>query len=118
MLVNMLKSKIHRATVTDADLNYVGSITIDSVVMNTANILPGERVQIANINTGERFETYTLEGEAHSGIVCLNGAAARLVQPGDKIIIIAYCWLEEKEANSFEPTIVFMDENNRGALEP
>ena len=117
MFVNMLKSKIHRATVTDANLNYVGSITIDGTVMNAANILPGEKVQVVNINTGDRFETYTIEGEPNSGIVCLNGAAARLVQPGDKIIIIAYCWLEENEARSFTPTIVLMDEKNCWSLE-
>lgn len=117
MFVNMLKSKIHRATVTDANLNYIGSITIDSAVMNAAGILPGEKVQVVNINTGDRFETYTIEGEAHSSIVCLNGAAARLVQPGDKIIIIAYCWLTENEARSFKPAIVLMDEKNRFSLE-
>ncbi len=115
MFVNMLKSKIHRATVTDANLNYVGSITIDSKVTKVANILPGEKVQVVNINTGGRFETYTLNGEADSGIVCLNGAAARLVQPGDKIIIIAYCWIEEKEAISFKPTIILMDEKNKAS---
>ena len=112
MFINMLKSKIHRATVTDANLNYVGSITIDGAVMEAAGILPGEKVQVVNINTGDRFETYTLEGKPQSGTVCLNGAAARLVQPGDKIIIIAYCWLEEKEARAFKPSIVFMDDNN------
>jgi aspartate 1-decarboxylase len=117
MLVNMLKSKIHRATVTAADLRYVGSITIDSTVLAAANILAGEKVQVANLNTGDRFETYTTAGEADSGVVCLNGAAARLVQPGDKVIIIAYCWMDEKEAESFTPTILLMDENNRGSFE-
>jgi aspartate 1-decarboxylase len=116
MLVNMLKSKIHGATVTAADLCYVGSITIDAAVMAAADILPGEKVQVANLNTGDRFETYTMAGEADSGVVCLNGAAARLVQPGDKVIIIAYCWLEEKEAATFMPTILLMDDNNRGSL--
>ncbi len=113
MLLNMLKSKIHRATVTEADLNYVGSITIDRDLMEAANILPGEKVQIANINTGARFETYTLEGPPGSGIVCLNGAAARLAHTGDKIIIIAYCWIEADEAKTWQPTIVLMDEGNR-----
>lgn len=113
MLVNMLKSKIHRATVTDADLNYVGSITIDRDLMKIAGILPGEKVQIANINTGARFDTYTMKGEAGSGIVCLNGAAARLAHPGDKIIIIAYCWLESSEAEKFEPTVVLVDDKNQ-----
>jgi aspartate 1-decarboxylase len=112
MLLNMLKSKIHRATVTDANLNYVGSITIDSRLMQAANILPGEKVQIANINTGARFDTYTIEGAADSGIVCINGAAARLAQPGDKIIIIAYCWLEAQEAALFQPTVILVDDNN------
>ena len=113
MLLNMLKSKIHRATVTEANLNYVGSITIDRDLLEAANILPGEKVQIANINTGDRFETYTLEGPAGSGVVCLNGAAARLAHTGDKIIIIAYCWLETKEAKTWQPTVVLMDEDNR-----
>jgi len=113
MLLNMLKSKIHRATVTEADLNYVGSITIDRDLMKAANILPGEKVQIANINTGARFETYTLEGPAGSGTVCLNGAAARLVHTGDKIIIIAYCWIEADEATTWKPTVVLMDDGNR-----
>jgi len=113
MLLNMLKSKIHRATVTEADLNYVGSITIDSNLMEAANLLPGEKVQVANINTGARFETYTLEGPPGSGIVCLNGAAARLAQTGDKIIIIAYCWIETDEAKTWQPTVVLMDEDNR-----
>ncbi len=113
MLLNMLKSKIHRATVTEADLNYVGSITIDRDLMEAANILPGEKVQIANINTGDRFETYTMEGQAGSGVVCLNGAAARLAHTGDKIIIIAYCWIEAAEAKTWQPTVVLMDEDNR-----
>lgn len=113
MLINMLKSKIHRATITEADLNYVGSITIDKDLMNKAGILPGEKVQVANINTGDRFETYTLAGEAGSRVVCLNGAAARLAQPGDKIIIIAYCWLDAKEAENHQPRVILMDDHNR-----
>lgn len=113
MLVNMFKSKIHRATVTEADLNYVGSITVDSDLLKASNILPGEKVQIANINTGDRFETYTLEGAPGSGVICINGAAARLAQPGDKIIIIAYCWMEEAQARQHQPTIVQMGEGNR-----
>lgn len=112
MFVNMFKSKIHRATVTEADLNYVGSITVDSALLEAAGILPGEKVQVANINTGDRFETYTLEGKPHSGIVCINGAAARLAQRGDKIIIIAYCWLEAEEARAYKPTVVFVDDRN------
>jgi aspartate 1-decarboxylase len=112
MFVNMFKSKIHRATVTEADLNYVGSITVDGALLEAAGILPGEKVQVANINTGDRFETYTLEGKPRSGIVCINGAAARLAQPGDKIIIIAYCWLEAEEARAYKPTVVFVDDRN------
>lgn len=117
MLLNMYKSKIHRATVTEANLNYVGSITIDRNLIDAAGILPGERVQIVNNNNGARLETYVIEGAAGSGIVCLNGAAARLVQPGDTVIIIAYCWMEEAEARSFKPRIVFLDEGNRIAEE-
>lgn len=113
MLLNMYKGKIHRATVTEANLNYVGSITIDKTLMDAAGILPGERVQIVNNNNGARLETYVIEGEADSGVICLNGAAARLVQKGDNVIIIAYCWLEEGEAKTFKPKVVFVDENNR-----
>ncbi len=113
MLLNMLKGKIHRAKVTEANLNYVGSITIDKALMKAAGILPGEKVQVVNNNNGARFETYVIEGEEGSGIVCLNGAAARLVQTGDIIIIIAYCYLDAKEAETFKPNIVFVDENNR-----
>jgi aspartate 1-decarboxylase len=112
MLLEMFKSKIHRATITEANLNYVGSITIDKTLMDAANILPGEKVQIVNNYNGARLETYTIEGEADSGIICLNGAAARLVQPGDNVIIIAYCWVTDKEAEILKPRIVFVDENN------
>lgn len=113
MLINMFKSKIHRATVTEANLNYVGSITIDKTIMEAAGIFPGERVQIVNNNNGARLETYVIEGSPDSGVICLNGAAARLVQPGDNVIIIAYCWLNEKEAKTRKPQIVFVDENNK-----
>lgn len=113
MLLNMHKGKIHRATVTEANLNYVGSITIDKTLMDAAGILPGERVQIVNNYNGERLETYVIEGKADSGQICLNGAAARLVQPGDNIIIIAYCWIDEKEVKDLKPKIVFVDENNK-----
>jgi aspartate 1-decarboxylase len=109
----MFKGKIHRATVTQADLNYVGSITIDSNLLEEANILPGEKVQIVNNNNGERIETYTIKGEAGSGVVCLNGAAARRVQPGDQVIIIAYAQMTPEEAKSFEPSVIFVDENNK-----
>ncbi len=113
MLLHMYKSKIHRATVTEANLNYVGSITIDQDLLDAAGILPGEKVQIVNNNNGARLETYTISGERGSGIICLNGAAARLVQPGDVVIIIAYCILDREEAKTFEPDVVFLDSNNR-----
>jgi aspartate 1-decarboxylase len=109
----MFKSKIHRATVTEADLNYAGSITVDSVLLKAANILPGEKVQVANINNGARFDTYTLEGPENSGIICINGAAARLAQPGDKVIIISYCWLDAVEARDYKPIVIIVDDNNR-----
>lgn len=113
MLLNMFKGKIHRATVTEANLNYVGSITIDKTLMDAAGILPGERVQIVNNHNGARLETYVIEGQADSGVICLNGAAARLVQKGDSVIIIAYCFIEETEAKTFEPKVVFVDEDNK-----
>ena len=113
MLLNMFKSKIHRATVTEANLNYVGSITIDKLLLEKAGILPGEKVQIVNNNNGARLETYTIEGEANSGVICLNGAAARLVQPGDTVIIIAYCLIEAEEAKSIKPNILILDEENK-----
>lgn len=113
MLFNMFKSKLHRATVTQAEIHYVGSITIDSELLEKSGILPGEKVQIVNINNGERFETYTIEGEAGSGIICINGAAARLVQVGDKVIIIAYALMDENEAKTSEPKVLVLDEKNR-----
>jgi aspartate 1-decarboxylase len=108
----MFKGKIHRATVTQADLNYVGSITIDSDLLEASNILPGEKVQIVNNNNGERIETYTIKGEAGSGIICLNGAAARRAQPGDKVIIISYAQMTPEEAKTFEPSVVFVNDKN------
>lgn len=113
MYIHLMKSKIHRATVTEANLNYVGSITIDEELMERADICEGEKVQVVNNNNGERFETYVIPGERNSGIICLNGAAARLVQPGDKIIIIAYCMIEKESAKSFEQNIVFVDDKNK-----
>ena len=98
---------------TEANLNYVGSITIDKTLLEASNILPGEKVQIVNNYNGARLETYVIEGEADSGMICLNGAAARLVQPGDNIIIIAYCWVNEEEARKHVPNIVFVDNKNR-----
>lgn len=113
MLLNMFKGKIHRATVTQAELDYVGSITVDKVLLDAAGILPGERVQVVDINNGARLETYTIAGRENSGVICLNGAAARSVQVGDRVIIIAYCWIDEKEAMDMEPKVVFVDDRNR-----
>lgn len=113
MLLNMLKSKIHRATVTEANLNYVGSITIDEELMDAAGLLENERAQIVNINNGKRFDTYIIKGERGKGDICLNGAAARMVHPGDKVIIMAYCFVDENEARTLKPKVVLVDENNR-----
>ncbi len=112
MLRNMLKGKIHRATVTQAELDYVGSITIDTQLMELADISEYERVQVVDINNGNRLETYTIAGESGSGIVCLNGAAARLVQAGDKIIIMSYALMSDEEAQTHAPKVVFVDDNN------
>ena len=105
----MLKSKIHRVTVTEADLNYIGSITVDAALLRAAGILPGERVFIVNNNNGERFDTYTIAGEENSGVICLNGAAARRAQPGDIIIIMAYARMTPEEAESWKPKVIFPD---------
>lgn len=113
MFLFMFKSKIHRATVTEANLNYMGSITIDKELMQAAGILPNEKVQVVNNNNGARLETYVIEGEPGSGVICLNGAAARQAQPGDTVIIIAYTMLEEREAKTFKPQVVMVDENNK-----
>lgn len=113
MFLNMLKSKIHRALVTEANLNYVGSITIDQNLMDAAGLIVYEKVQVVNINNGERFETYVIAGKRESGIICLNGAAARLACVGDRVIIMAYCQLDADEAKKYTPTIVFVDEFNR-----
>ncbi len=113
MLLTMLKSKIHRATITEADLHYAGSLTLDPLLMEAGKLLVNERVQVVNINTGDRFETYIIPGERGSGTVCLNGAAARLGQPGDLIIAITYAVMDEREARSHVPTIVHVDANNR-----
>jgi aspartate 1-decarboxylase len=109
----LMKSKIHRATVTDANLHYQGSITIDRSLMAAADLVAHEQVHVVDIDNGARFETYVIEGEASSGTVCLNGAAARLVQPGDKVIIISYASLDESEVATFEPRVVMVDENNQ-----
>jgi aspartate 1-decarboxylase len=113
MMIQMFKSKIHRVKITEANLNYVGSITIDEDLMEAANILEGERVQIVNNNNGERLETYVITGERGSGVICLNGAAARRAEVGDVVIIISYAWMDREEAKTFKPTAVFPDENNR-----
>ncbi|HSV31938.1 MAG TPA: aspartate 1-decarboxylase [Atribacteraceae bacterium] len=109
----LCKSKIHKATVTDANLNYEGSITIDEALMDAANLLPYEKVQVVNNNNGARFETYIISGKRDSGTICLNGAAARLVQPGDLLIIISYAQLDEAELTDFQPKIVTVNEKNQ-----
>lgn len=109
MFIEMMKSKIHRVTVTEANLNYVGSITIDADLLRAAEILPGQRVWIVNNNNGERFDTYVIEGEAGSGVICLNGAAARKAQPGDIVIIISYALVTPEEAREMKPVVVFPD---------
>ena len=113
----MMKSKIHRATVTDANLNYVGSITIDTDLMEAADLLEWEQVAIVDIDNGNRFETYVIPGAAGSGAMCLNGAAARLVHPGDRIIVISYADYEAGELEGFEPAIVHVDRSNRAITE-
>lgn len=113
MYITLFKSKLHRATVTEADLNYVGSITIDEALLDQADILPGEKVQVVDINNGQRFETYTIVGERDSGVICVNGAAARLVQKGDQVIIIAYAMMDRQEAQAFKPRVLILDDNNQ-----
>ena len=113
MLREMCKAKIHQATVTEADLSYTGSITIDKTLLEELDILHYERVQVLNINNGARMETYVIEGEPDSGIICLNGAAARWAVPGDKVIIIAYCLVDDAQARSWKPKIVLLDEKNK-----
>lgn len=113
MYRHIMKSKIHRATVTEANLNYVGSITIDENLMETADLLENEKVQIVNNNNGARLETYVIPGPRGSGVICLNGAAARLVQPGDSVIIISYAVISQEELSSHKPTVVFVNEKNQ-----
>ena len=113
MNITLLKAKIHRAVVKQADLDYVGSITIDSELLRESGILEYEKVEIADIDNGNRFETYAIAGEAGSGIICLNGAAARCVTAGDKIIIMAYAQMTPEEAKAHKPTVLFVDENNQ-----
>lgn len=113
MFRTMMKSKIHRATVTEANLNYVGSITIDEDLMDAADLLENEKVQIVNNNNGARLETYVIKGERGSGVICLNGAAARLVQPGDNVIIISYAMMSKEEYTNHKPTVVIVDADNK-----
>ncbi len=113
MLLDMLKCKIHRATVTQAELDYVGSITIDATLLAASGLLPYEKVHIVDINNGERFETYVIEGPADTGIICLNGAAARKVQVQDKIIIMAYAQVTPEEARALKPQVVFVTDDNQ-----
>lgn len=115
MLLTMFRNKIHRAKVTEANLNYTGSLTLDRDLMDAAGMLPYEQVHVLNINTGDRFVTYIIEGERGSGVVCLNGAAARLGQPGDLIIALTYAQMTPEEAQNFKPTVVLVDEKNRVA---
>ena len=113
MLRTMMKSKIHRATVTQADLHYVGSVTVDQDLLDAADLLPGELVHIVDIDNGARLETYTIAGERGSGVIGINGAAAHLVHPGDLVILIAYAQMGDAEARTFEPSVVFVDADNR-----
>ena len=113
MTITMLKSKIHRATVTEANIDYVGSITIDSNLLDEAGILEYEKVQIVDVNNGSRFETYTIRGEKNSGIICLNGAAALCSNVGDKVIIMAYADMEPEEAKENKPTVLFVNDDNK-----
>ena len=109
MFIEVVKSKIHRVTVTEANLNYIGSITIDEDLLDAANLIANEKVSIVNNNNGERFETYIIKGERGSGVVCLNGAAARKAQPGDIIIVMSYAMMDFEEAKTFTPSVVFPD---------
>lgn len=113
MFRTMMKAKIHRATVTEANLNYIGSVTIDQDILDAVDMLPGEKVQIVNNHNGARLETYIIPGPRGSGVVCLNGAAARLVQVGDIVIIVSYALMTDEEARNYRPTIAFMGEGNR-----
>ncbi|MDH6343540.1 aspartate 1-decarboxylase [Parabacteroides sp. PFB2-12] len=109
MFIEIVKSKIHRVTVTEANLNYIGSITIDEDLMDAANLIANEKVSIVDNNNGERFDTYVIKGERGSGVICLNGAAARRVQPGDVIIIMSYALMDFEEAKTFKPSVIFPD---------
>ncbi|MDR2495724.1 MAG: aspartate 1-decarboxylase [Tannerellaceae bacterium] len=118
MMIEIVKSKIHRVSVTDANLNYIGSITIDEDLMDAANLIPYEKVSVVNNNNGERFETYVIKGERGTGTICLNGAAARKVQPGDVLIIMSYALMDFEEAKAFRPAIVFPDTSTNRLVHP
>ncbi|MCH5149703.1 MAG: aspartate 1-decarboxylase [Spirochaetales bacterium] len=113
MFLTMMKGKIHRATVTQAELNYIGSITIDEALMEAAGILENERVQVVDLNNGNRFETYVIKGAKNSGVICVNGPAARIVAVGDKVIIISYAIMEKSEAETFSPIVIHVDDTNK-----
>ena len=115
MMLNMLKGKIHRATVVQAEVDYVGSITIDEDLMDAAGILEYEKVQVADVNNGKRLETYVIAGEPGSGMICLNGAAAHYVEVGDKVIIMCYAQVDEREATQMKPRVVFVDDDNKAS---
>lgn len=112
MQLTMLKSKIHRAVITEANLNYVGSITIDEELMEKSGMIEYEKIQVVDIDNGNRFETYVIAGERNSGVICLNGAAARYVLPGDKVILMTYCLIDETETKNFKPTVIFVNDDN------
>ena len=113
MMIQIVKSKIHRVKITQAELNYVGSVTIDEALMEAANLIPNERVQIVNVNNGERLETYVIKGERGTGIICLNGPAARKAAIGDIVIIVSYATMDFEEAKTFKPSVIFPDSYNR-----
>lgn len=113
MQIEVLKSKLHMVTVTEANLHYVGSITIDETLMKAVRLIENEKVQVLNVNNGERFETYVIKGEKDSGVICLNGPAARKVAVGDQVVVISYCQMDFEEAKQFKPFIVFPDKNNK-----
>ena len=116
MQIQLLKSKIHRIKITQAELNYVGSITIDEDLLDAANMIENEKVQVLNVNNGERLETYIIKGERGSGIACMNGPAARLCQVGDTVIVISYCTMDFEEAKKYKPVVIFPNENNGNKL--
>ncbi len=116
MLIHVVKSKIHRVKVTEANLNYIGSLTVDQDLMDAAGMIENEKVQVVNLHNGSRLETYLIPGERKTGVVCLNGAAARLVQPGDLVLIISYAMLPLEDAKSFRPTVVFPDSDTNALI--